>query len=76
VDADPGPAGGGRPSDGRALQVAGAEVSAVLRAGGDVLLRVYNARPQPATAAVGEERVELRPWEIATVRTRRRPAPG
>ena len=65
-----------RPAEGRALRVAGAEVSAVLRAGGDVLVRVFNAGSRPATATVGEERVELRPWEIALVRTGRRPAPG
>jgi alpha-mannosidase len=69
--------GAGRhPSEGRALAVAGAEVSAVLRAGGDVLVRVHNAGSQPATAALGEEEIELRPWEIATVRARRRPVPG
>jgi len=67
---------GRRPSEGRAFRVAGAEVSAVLRSGADVLVRVFNAASQPATATVGEEHVDLRPWEIATVRTNRRPGPG
>jgi len=67
---------GRRPSEGRAFRVAGAEVSAVLRSGADVLVRVFNAGSQPATATVGEEHVDLGPWEIATVRTGRRPRPG
>lgn len=72
-----GTAGAGRrPSQGSALRVAGAEVSAVLRAGGDVVVRVFNAGSQPATATAGAARVDLRPWEIATVRTGRRPGPG
>jgi len=70
------PAAGRRPSEGRALRVSGVEVSAVLRAGGDVVVRVFNPGTQPATATVGDEAVALRPGEIATVTAGRRPAAG
>jgi len=65
-----------RPSEGRVLRVSGAEVSAVLRAGGDVLVRVFNPGPQPAVATVGDADVELRPCEIATLTPGRRPPAG
>jgi len=84
-----GVAGAARPSAGRALRVEGAEVSAVLRDAGWLVVRVYNASPEPSVATIDHEEspargwrvdllgrpqeafeyaVELRPWEIATLR--------
>jgi alpha-mannosidase len=67
---------GSRPSDGRALRVAGAEVSAVRRDRGGIVVRLFNSGSQPGWATVGEERVDLRPGGIVTVRAGRRPPPG
>jgi hypothetical protein len=66
-------AGPTRPPDGQALQVDGAEVSAALRDGGELTVRLFNPRSAPATATVGGETVSLRPGQIATVRVGRRP---
>lgn len=77
------------PPSGAALRVEGAQVSAVLRERGALVVRVFNPSPDPATArierggaAAGGEVIdlrgrvvgpctgslELRPWELATVR--------
>jgi hypothetical protein len=46
-------AGGGHaPADGDALRVSGAEVSAVVRIGGTVHVRVFNPTPDAATVRV------------------------
>jgi mannosylglycerate hydrolase len=72
-----GAASGSRPSEGRALQVDGAEVSAVVRdERGDVLLRLSNPGAEPTTATIAGRTVELRPGEIVTVSPGRRPAAG
>jgi alpha-mannosidase len=77
------------PPAGQTLDVNGAEVSAVMRAGDTVVVRLYNPSPQAVTAtlsaggrpsagvvvdldgraqrACADGRVDLRPWEIATV---------
>jgi hypothetical protein len=58
-----GPGGGGRPSVGTALQVHGAEVSAVVRRGGALEVRVFNASSEEATVVVDGRRgwlVDLR----------------
>jgi alpha-mannosidase len=58
-----GPGGGGRPSAGTALQVRGAEVSAVVRRGGALEVRVFNASSEEATVVVDGRRgwlVDLR----------------
>lgn len=74
-----------RPSEGAALEVSGAQVSAVRRTpAGGLEVRVFNPTPDAATALLPgrhgwtidlrgrpgrpfEERLPLRPWEIATV---------
>jgi hypothetical protein len=71
------------------LPVEGAQVSAVLREAGGLVVRVFNPSPDPTTAAVEREgapatgwtidlvgrpqarfegTLELRPWEITTLR--------
>jgi mannosylglycerate hydrolase len=60
-----------RPSGGQVLCVDGAEVSAVLRDGGDVMVRLFHPGSGPATAAVGDSTISLRSGEIATVRVGR-----
>ena len=77
------------PAHGSALRVEGAEVSAVLRDDGRLVVRVFNASAGPSTVriTVGDDvatgevvdlrgrtvepfpgSLELRPWQIATVR--------
>jgi hypothetical protein len=81
--------GASRSATGQTLRVDGAEVSAVLRESGGLVVRVFNPSPDPATAVVErdgtpatgwtvdlvgrpqerfEAALELRPWEIATLR--------
>jgi mannosylglycerate hydrolase len=81
--------GTSRSATGQKLRVDGAEVSAVLRDSGGLVVRVFNLSPDPATAAIErdgtpatgwtidlvgrpqepfEGAIELRPWEIATLR--------
>jgi mannosylglycerate hydrolase len=62
------PGGGPRPSVGSALVVSGAEVSAVRRAGDDIEVRVFNPSNDASMAEVGGLAVDLRPWQIETVR--------
>jgi alpha-mannosidase len=82
-------AGAHREADGQLLGVEGAQVSAVLREAGGLVVRVFNASPESTAAAVErdgvpatgwtvdlagrpqsrfEGAVELRPWEITTLR--------
>jgi len=84
-----GVAGASRPPAGRVLRVEGAEVSAVVREAGWLVLRIFNASPKSSVATVEHDEspargwrvdllgrpndtfegsVELRPWEIATLR--------
>jgi hypothetical protein len=66
-----------RPPQGQALLVGGASVSSVVRdPDGDLVVRLYHPGAGLAAAAVGERAVDLRPGEIATVRSGRRPPPG
>jgi hypothetical protein len=76
-----------RPPDGQALRVEGAEVSSVVRDADDVVIRLFHPGSRLASAAVGDETVDLRPSEIVTVRLeshvcppsqiqRPRPSPG
>jgi mannosylglycerate hydrolase len=44
--------GGDRPSTGQALRVEGAEVSAVVREGGTLHVRLFNPTPEPAAATI------------------------
>jgi alpha-mannosidase len=46
--------GGGRPAEGSALQIEGAEVSAVRRQASMLEVRVFNPREQPTTVTVGD----------------------
>ena len=69
-------AGATRRSDGQVLRVDGAEVSAVVRNEGNVMVRVFNPGSKPSVAAVGDQTVDLRPGEIAAVRVGRRPGAG
>jgi mannosylglycerate hydrolase len=70
------PAGRTRPPDGQVLRVDGAEVSAVLRDAGDIMVRLFHPGSGPASATVGDETVGLRPGEIVAVRVGRRPGAG
>jgi mannosylglycerate hydrolase len=57
------PGGGSRPTSGAALQVHGAEVSAVVRRGGALEVRVFNPRAEETTVAIDGRRgwlVDLR----------------
>ena len=72
-----------RPAHGRALRVEadGAMVSAVVRDGDGLVVRLYHPGSQLAAVALGdrgtsEHRVDLRPGEIATVTIGRRPGAG
>jgi alpha-mannosidase len=62
--------------EGDALSSAGgvdverATLTALRRVDGELEARVVNETPEPAAARVGDERLELRPWEIRTVRLR------
>jgi len=49
-------------------------VSAVVGDGDGVAVRLFNPGSQLASATVGDEPVLLRPGQIVTVRTGRRPA--
>ena len=73
--AGPADGDGSRPPEGRALRVDGAEVSSVVRDGGDLVVRLFHPGSAPASASVSDETVGLRPGEIVTVRAGRRPAP-
>jgi alpha-mannosidase len=65
-----------RPAQGRALLVAAASVSSVVRdSDGDLVVRLYHPGAGLAAAVVGNREVGLRPGEIATVRPGRRPPP-
>lgn len=80
---------GSRPPSGRALEVDGAQVSAVIRDAGALVVRVFNASTAPSTVTVTSDGapargwvvdllgraeqpfdrgVDLRPWQIATLR--------
>ena len=63
----------GRPPDGQALRLDGAEVSATVRDGDDLVVRLFHSGSGAASAAVGTEAVRLRPGEIVTVKVGRRP---
>jgi mannosylglycerate hydrolase len=65
-------AGPTRPSAGQTLRIDGAEVSAVLRDSGDLMVRLFNPRSEPVSATVSDEIVPLRPGQIATVSVGRR----
>jgi hypothetical protein len=65
-----------RPPHGQVLRVDGAEVSAVLRDEGDLVVRLFHPGSGPASATVGAETVDLRSGEIAAVRLGRRPGAG
>jgi mannosylglycerate hydrolase len=56
--------GAARPPAGRALRVEGSEVSALLRVAGWVVLRVFNASPEPSTATVEHDGAPARGWRI------------
>ncbi|MGH8974988.1 MAG: glycoside hydrolase family 38 C-terminal domain-containing protein, partial [Acidimicrobiia bacterium] len=60
-----------RPASGQALAVTGAEVSAVTREGGDVVVRVFNPTPGAGTARVDGEERPLRSGQIARLRVSR-----
>jgi hypothetical protein len=49
------PGGGDRPDRGHALSVTGAEVSAVLRDAGQLVVRVFNPSPEPTTVRIEGE---------------------
>jgi mannosylglycerate hydrolase len=53
VGPGPQPHGGERPPAGRSLRVTGAEVSAVLRDGAALIVRLFNPAPEPVVADVG-----------------------
>jgi hypothetical protein len=59
-----GVAGAHRPPTGRALRIDGAEVSAVVRDGGGLVVRVFNASPEPTTAAVEHDGAPTRGWIV------------
>jgi mannosylglycerate hydrolase len=61
---------------GQVLRVGGAEVSAVMRDGDDLVVRLFNPGSGPASATVGDETVDLRSGEIVAVRVGRRPPAG
>jgi alpha-mannosidase len=65
-----------RPPDGQMLRLDGAEVSAILRDGDDLVVRLFHPGSGAASAAVGTEAVNLRSGEIVTVRVGRRPGAG
>jgi mannosylglycerate hydrolase len=63
--------GSGAPAElasARGLDVEGAVLTALRRVGGELEARVVNETPDPVTALVGGSALELRPWEIRTVR--------
>jgi alpha-mannosidase len=62
-----GASSGRRAGRGQTLAVSGAEVSAVLRRGDDLLVRIYNPSGRRAAAMVGGKPVTLPPGRIATV---------
>jgi hypothetical protein len=65
---DGGPTGLGPRASGSALTVQGAEVSAVIRDGGQVQVRVFNPRPEPVTAELTGRtgwRIDLRGRPLA-----------
>jgi alpha-mannosidase len=57
-----------RPSDGQVLRVDGAEVSAVVRDAGDVMVRLFHPGSGSASVTVGDQTLSLRPGEIVAVR--------
>ena len=58
--------GGGahRPPAGRALRVEGAEVSAVLREPGGLVVRVFNAADEPSSATIEHDGAPARGWRV------------
>jgi alpha-mannosidase len=62
-----------RPPAGQALRIDGAEVSAIVRDGADLVVRLFNPGRASAAAAVGGDTISLRPGEIVAVRVGRRP---
>jgi alpha-mannosidase len=56
--------GARRPPSGRALRVDGAEVSAVQREHGALVVRVFNASPEQAVATIAHEGAPARGWQI------------
>ncbi|HEY3241604.1 MAG TPA: glycoside hydrolase family 38 C-terminal domain-containing protein [Acidimicrobiia bacterium] len=65
--AEVGGTSGRRAGHGQTLAISGAEVSAVLRRGDDLLVRIFNPSGRAAAAQVGGQPVTLRPGQIATV---------
>ena len=57
-----------RPSDGQVLRVDGAEVSAVVRDAGDVMVRLFHPGSGSASVTVGDQTLSLRAGEIVAVR--------
>ncbi len=55
---------------GIALEGAGVVLTALRRTGDGIEARVVNETAEPAAARLGEEQLELRPWEIRTVSRR------
>ena len=62
-----GVAGANRPPSGAALLVDGAQVSAVLRDGDALVVRVYNASPVAATATIDHDSAPAQGWRIDLV---------
>jgi hypothetical protein len=62
-----GVAGANRAPSGSALRVDGAQVSAVLRDGDGLVVRLYNASPEAATATINHENTPAQGWHIDLV---------
>jgi mannosylglycerate hydrolase len=56
--------GGRRPASGRALRVDGAEVSAVTRTSGGIIIRVFRTAATAGPVAIEHEGVPARGWEV------------
>jgi len=64
------PGGGGdacRPPTGQTLRVEGAQVSAVIRDAGALVVRVFNASPEPATATIQRDDAPVTGWVVDLV---------
>ncbi|HUF84414.1 MAG TPA: glycoside hydrolase family 38 C-terminal domain-containing protein, partial [Acidimicrobiia bacterium] len=59
-----GVAGAARPPSGQGLAVRGAQVSAVIREPGGLLVRVFNPAPDPVTVEVEHERAPATGWIV------------
>jgi mannosylglycerate hydrolase len=56
-----------RAPSGRALRVDGAEVSAVVREAGGLVVRIFNASPEPGVATIEREEAPARGWTVDLV---------